>query len=445
MSALAADAADAHAAADDADAAAGLDAAVDAALAAFRAAGAEGQAAARRTALREIAIAHDEPALLRSTATEALALVALVDGRRAATEVATLDAGAIARAVADLVGEARSAPRDEAHALSAGQRATVARGPREADLDAMAERTRELLAFRARAAPTTMVEEAVVAHTRLVSRTRTTGGTDLACDLGWYDAWAMATARDGQRVSSFAYAEGSTESLADAPLAQHAGIGDMLVACGRQIDALPFGARAEGELVLEPMAVQDLLEWLLEQLGDVQLLAGTSLYRDAVGTAIASPAFTLASRFDAPGVAALSADAFPTPEVTPVLAGRLQTLTPTLYGSRRTGLPHVPIASAGWQLAPGDADRDALVAGVRRGALVGRLSMGQPAANGDFSGVVKNAFAIRDGARGGALAETMVTGNVAAMLRSIVAVGRDRLDLGRWLLPGLRIEGLVFS
>jgi len=37
----------------------------------------------------------------------------------------------------------------------------------------------------------------------------------------------------------------------------------------------------------------------------------------------------------------------------------------------------------------------------------------------------------------------MVSGNVAAMLKSIVAVGRDHVDCGRWLLPRLRIEGLV--
>ena len=54
-----------------------------------------------------------------------------------------------------------------------------------------------------------------------------------------------------------------------------------------------------------------------------------------------------------------------------------------------------------------------MVGGVRRGALVGRLSMGRPASNGDFSGVVKNSFLLRDGEVGPALSETMITGNVA--------------------------------
>ena len=45
----------------------------------------------------------------------------------------------------------------------------------------------------------------------------------------------------------------------------------------------------------------------------------------------------------------------------------------------------------------GQASRGELVSAVARGALVGRLSMGNPASNGDFSGVIKNSFRIADG------------------------------------------------
>jgi PmbA protein len=151
------------------------------------------------------------------------------------------------------------------------------------------------------------------------------------------------------------------------------------------------------------------------------------------------------SGFYAPGVAAFSADASATPPLYFVRAGRLLALAPSLYGSRKTGLPHVPTASAGWDLAAGASSRDELVAGVRRGALVGRLSMGSPASNGDFSGVIKNSFAIDDGTIGSALSETMISGNVAQMLRDIVAVSRERLDTGAFRLPWLRIANLHFS
>jgi len=198
-------------------------------------------------------------------------------------------------------------------------------------------------------------------------------------------------------------------------------------------------------VVLTPNAVADLVFWLLGQLADVQLIAGTSLYRARVGQPIAAPALSLRSRFDAPGVAAVSADAFATPPIELVRGGVLQTLTPSLYGSRKTGLPHVPVAGGGWEVAAGDVSRADLVAGVRRGAVVGRLSMGSPASNGDFSGVIKNSFAIEGGATTDALAETMIAGNVAQMLRDITGVSRARLDTGALCLPWVRIGGLHFS
>jgi PmbA protein len=125
--------------------------------------------------------------------------------------------------------------------------------------------------------------------------------------------------------------------------------------------------------------------------------------------------------------------------------GRLTQLCPSLYGSRKTGLPHRPVASDGWELLAGETPLADIVAAVQRGAIVDRLSMGSPAPNGDFSGVIKNSFLIENGHAGAALAETMISGNVAQMLKDVVAVSRERIDSGSDALPWLRISGLHFS
>ena len=168
-------------------------------------------------------------------------------------------------------------------------------------------------------------------------------------------------------------------------------------------------------------------------------------YRLSAPLDLRTPLLTLASRDDAPGCAPLTADAFVAPPVTLLDAGRLTQLTPTLYGSRKTGVPHRPVAASGWALAAGDTPLAAIIAGVPRGALVDRLSMGEPVPSGDFSGVVKNSFLIADGRIGAALSETMITGNVAQMLREVTAVSRERLDMGSECLPWLRVPGLHFS
>ena len=44
-----------------------------------------------------------------------------------------------------------------------------------------------------------------------------------------------------------------------------------------------------------------------------------------------------------------------------------------------------------------------------------------------------------------ALSETMISGNVAQMLKDVLAVSRERLDTGTLLLPWVRIGDLHFS
>jgi PmbA protein len=351
----------------------------------------------------------------------------------------------VAQAVASLLASARSAPQDDANAVSAGQQADLRQGPLAADPAAMADSMADLLAWRAAHTPGTTLEEAMVSHHHRRTHTATSGGTSLASQLGWYELMAMATAREGDQSSSFNYTGGSCHALGGQPTAQCFGIGTMLSDLGRQVHSQALAERFTGDVVLMPQAVDSLLGWLRGQLADLALIAGTSLYRDRVGSAIASPLLGLTSRFDAPGVAALSSDGFVAPPVELLREGRLMTLTPSLYGSRKTGLPHVPLAPAGWALAPGSTPLTGVIAGVQRGALVGRLSMGMPAANGNFSGVIKNSFLIEGGQVGAALSEVMVTGNMAQMLLDVVAVSAERLDTGDTLLPWLRIAGLHFS
>jgi PmbA protein len=416
------------------------------ALALMRAAGFEhAQVTAAHSELNELNVNHNEPSLLRSTDSRKLSLLGIVDGRMASTEVADLDAEAVRLRIGGLFADAASAPQDEANAVSSGQHARIVKGPQEARLDALAAKMGELLEFRERETPRMIVDEADAKHTLYRWHTLTTGGSDLGGSLGWYGMGVFGTAREGKQSSSFNYTGGNADDLEGAPAFAHFGIGEMMRETERQIRTEPLGGKFVGDVVLTPNAVESLLAWLQGQLGDTQLIAGSSLYRESVGKAIASPLLTVRSRFDAPGVAPVSADAFVAAPVDLVRAGELRTLTPSLYGSRKTGLPHVPAAPSGWEIAAGDTPREQLFAGVARGAVVGRFSMGNPAANGDFSGVIKNSFRISGGAVGPALAETMVSGNMARMLGDIVAVSRERIDSGGLALPWIRIANLHFS
>jgi len=418
----------------------------ESALAQMRAAGFEhAQVTAGHAQLNELNVNHNEPTLLRSTDSRKLSLLGIVDGRVASTEVADLDPEAVRARIAGLFADAASAPQDAANAVSSGQHTRVVKGPQEPRLEVLAAKMSEVLEFRSRETPKMLVEEADAKHTLYRWQTLTSGGSDLGGSLGWYGMGVFGTAREGKQASSFNYTGGEADDLDGAAAPSFFGIAEMMRETERQIRTQPLAGKFVGDVVLTPNAVSSLLAWLQGQLGDTQLIAGSSLYRASVGEAIASPLFSLRSRFDAPGVAPVSTDGFVAAPVEVVRAGKLLALTPSLYGSRKTGLPHVPVAPAGWEIAAGDSSREQLVSGVARGALVGRLSMGNPAANGDFSGVIKNSFAIDRGAVGPALSEVMISGNMAQMLRDIVGVSRERIDSGGLLLPWVRVANLHFS
>jgi PmbA protein len=403
------------------------------------------QVSASLSAQDELNIAHNHASLLRSSEKQKLSLLGLVDGRKASTELTAFDEATLRERIASLFVEASGAPQDPANAVSAGQQAHIVQGPQVADPTQLADTVAELLAFRAAETPLMMVDEGYAAHTLAQGCTLTSGGSDLRYSIGWYEISTFGTAREGKHSSSFNYAGGSCHELTTQAPEQRFGIGEMLRDTARQIHTQQIPAKFVGDVLLTPTAVGDLLSWLQGQLSDMALISGSSLYRDQVGQVIASPLLSLRSRFDAPGVAALSADGFVTPPVEVLREGQLLTLTPSLYGSRKTGLPHVPVAGGGWELAAGSTPRSDLLSAIQRGAVVGRLSMGMPAPNGDFSGVIKNSFLIEDGVVGPALSEVMISGNIAQMLRDVQGVSRERIDYGALLLPWLRVANLNFS
>lgn len=403
------------------------------------------QASVSRRERHELCVAHNEASLLRSAQFDKVQLTGLLDGRRADTEGSELDADGLRALVQGLWTSVAAAPQDAANAVSSGQAAQVSRGPQQADPAALADAMRGLLEWRAQHTPSVMLEEALAGHTHVRACTLTTGGSALHCALGWYDAGAFGMARDGTRSSSFNFAGGYADGLSGEPVIARFGLEAMLRGLTRSVHPEPVGERFTGAVVLTPRAVGALLLWFLGQLSDQALIAGSSVYRASLDQAVASPLVTLASRFDAPGASPFSADAFALVPVTLLDRGVLKCFTPSLYGSRKTGHAHVPVGAEGWGIGAGTTPLAELIAGVPRGALVDRLSMGRPAANGDFSGVIKNSFAIRDGEVGHALSETMISGNVAQMLRDVSAVSAERLDTGGEVLPWLRVEGLHFS
>ncbi len=392
----------------------------------------------------ELNVMHNEPSLLRSTEDHELSLTGIIDSRRATMALTDLNTSALKSAVAELFERAGNAPRDDANVVSTGEKGHYEQGPLEGDMDLLALKVEELLEFRAQQTPLMQIEECAATHRVVRECVLTSGGTELSCVIGCYDLSVFGAATDGEKTSSFNYTGGVANDLSGAHASELFGIGNMMVETEKQIETQTIPGNFVGDIILAPTAIMDMLGWLLNQVLDHSLISDLSIYRDCVGTEIANERLTVQSRFDGPGHAPYSADACTTPALTLVQNGRLNYLLPSLYGSLKTGIKHTP-SSSGWLIEPGETTRAELIAGMNRGALVNRLSMGAPGPNGDFSGVIKNSFLIEDGLQGHALSETMIAGNMASMLNDIVGVSEEHLDLGGQDFPWIRIANLNFS
>jgi PmbA protein len=392
----------------------------------------------------ELNIAHNDASLFRSTEDHGVSLKGIVGGRAATAALTDFSDDVLSHEIESLFERAKLAPQDDAQAVSKGQTLHVEKGPQSSDLTLMVDKVKELLAFRAEQSPKMSIDEGTATYYLSKGHLMTSEGSSLSSSVGAYSLSAFGTATDGDQSSSFNYAGGSAEDLGHAHAADQFGIGDMLKETELQISTQPLGDKFVGDVVLAPTAVTDLIGWLLGQLSDGSLIADSSIYKEHVGETIASSLFTLHSRLASPGEDGITGDGFVAEDITVVDKGRLTTLLPSYYGSLKTGIAHRPCAS-GWCIPAGETAKEAMIGSVKQGALVTRFSMGSPGPSGDFSGVIKNSFVIRDGKVGPALTETMVAGNMAKMLKDIVAISQEHLDTGGEDLPWIQISNMNFS
>jgi PmbA protein len=391
----------------------------------------------------ELNVAHNHASLMRSTSNQTMALLGIKDQRKVTASVSNLTDGAISDVIANMIRDVATAPQDEANAVAPEQTGEFSKGPTTVDREAMAASVQNFLALRSERYPTFQIEEAAIKHSLDTTVLVTSKNTELKSSIGSYDVSLMGSSKDEHGTSSFNYTGGSMDALPE-QLIEHFELENLIENSVQETQNRLLGEKFVGDVILTPMAVMDLLEWLLDQVSDYSLISGTSVYQNSVGSNIASSLLTVRQHLQGSGVNPFNGEGFVAEPITLVENGKLTSLLPSYYGSRKLDLPHTPVSSA-WAIEGGDISRTEMVAGVKKGALVGRLSMGSPAANGDFSGVIKNSFLLENGERSTALSETMITGNVAQMLQDIVAISRDVTDYGSHQLPWLKVQGLKFS
>ena len=86
-----------------------------------------------------------------------------------------------------------------------------------------------------------------------------------------------------------------------------------------------------------------------------------------------------------------------------------------------------------------------MVSETTDGLLIDRFSGGAASINGDFSGIAKNSFLIKDGQIKNALQETMISGNLFEMFNNVASVSIENSNDGRSQFPWVSVDGILIS
>jgi PmbA protein len=264
--------------------------------------------------------------------------------------------------------------------------------------------------------------------------------------------FVLVTARDGEEVSNFDFQGGASRTIAGVDV-------DEVVrrACERALGSL--GARRgesfEGTVILSPNAGLDILGGLF-QVNGMNVLRGMSRWGSKLNDSVAVETLTVIDDGTAPGgvsTAAFDREGVPHRKLSFVENGRLVLLLHNTYsarGMKTVSTGHASgsartapqIGETNFEILPGTVGKEELIADTKLGLLVTRFSGNTEPITGDFSGVAKGAYLIKDGRIDRPVCGSLIAGNVFNALFSISGVSSERESIFNYTLPYLRIEGV---
>ena len=388
--------------------------------------------------------------LMRTLFDRDVSITVLKEQRKGSVRINRFDEAAVRAAARECLAACESAEPDPAWEFNAqpGEQ-DFTDGCPECDTEALFRRTRELLRDVNERHPKIMMEQMITEHTGEKCVYMNSAGVTYRTASGYYNFELMYSAHEGEQGSSFYGSSVMLKDL-DRPVIDCALIERELGDVEKQIAAKPLQGKFVGTVVLAPMALGEIVlsTAMNSFLSDSSLIDGTSIWKDQLGKTVADERITVSLVPRCEDVVCgqrYTDEGYPAEDFDVIREGKLQRFLLSQYGANRVGGVRAPGSGSNVVMAPGDKSLEEIVSGIEKGVLVMRFSGGEPAPSGEFSGVAKNSFLIENGRVTDALTETMISGCVADMLRSVRAVSSDVLKDGTMVLPYVAFEGVTVS
>ncbi len=321
-------------------------------------------------------------------------------------------------------------------------------GTAGADMDRFYDRITEYLETVKRDYPKIILEQVYSEYSESESVVMNTNGVNHSLHEAVYSFSTMFSAHEGENATSFNGYETQFDDLSR-PLIDVGMQRTLFEQSQKELDAKPLGEKFTGKILVAPTFLGELLDTALDKFaGSTELINGTAAWKDKLGQKVADEKLSVSiipldERIS--GGERITDDGYVAENFDLIRNGVLKDFGLSEYAAKKTGNRRAPSTSSCMAVAPGDKTLDEIVKGIDRGLLVCRFSGGEPAVNGDFSGVAKNSFLIENGEVRHAVTETMISGNLEKMLNSIVAISKETVEDGTSVLPYVLFDGVTVS
>lgn len=401
------------------------------------------------TEKQEFSMENGEFSLYRTLFDKNLSLTIFPDQKKGSASTNKLDDASIKAAVEGALASTESAVPDEAYDIAPKQENQIFEaGVYEPDMDQLFARTQELAEDIKKEFPKIQVMLMIVTHEKSHEIYQNTNGTEFERFFGCYNLTVEFSANEGEKTTSLNYASIRTKTL-DQPFIEMAAIRRQLADTVKQLDVKPMEGKFEGTVVLMPECVDEFLGYIWSNfISDSVVLEKTSIWLDKLGEQVADPRISV--RFDPLHEQIVARerytyDGFASEPEDFIKDGILSSFKTSLYVANKSGVKPAKNTSGCMVMQPGDVSFEDIIKNTKRGLLLGGFSGGRPGTNGEISGVAKNSFLIEDGKITDAVNEVMITGNLADMIKNVVAISKETLTEGTAVMPYVAVDGVVVS
>jgi len=397
---------------------------------------------------KELNVDAGEFSLFRTNANHGFSIMAIKDQKKGSFSINKIGKDDIDVAISTVLNMAESSMPDDAYDISEYQEAdSFSKGNKEPALNIMYDRMEEFMEYSANTFPITIIEQAILDFSSGTNYYRNSNGVSFDETEGSYSFSVMFTSKEGKDISSFNSAGFSSLDI-DLPLHKGGSINRLLEESAAHVRTRTVPNKFTGDIIVTPDCIMSFIGFILGNLSDFRLIAGTSLFRELMNQQIVHESLSIHSKplsDNLSGGYFITSDGYKAEDLTIIENGILQTFLLSLYGSNKTGLQRVSNSGGSLIIDHGKTPLKDMIQSVNKGVLLSRFSGGSPSDNGDFSGVAKNSFYIENGKVQYPISETMVSGNIVDMFQKVKHLSKEEVNFGDEIFPWIQFEGITVS